>query len=306
MNRQPPRPANPADSEPPAVARRRLRLALRRLREAKGVTQGQIAEALEWSLSKVNRIESGDVTISNTDLRALLGLLGVTESATIEQFTDDARASRRRGWWDEQQYREHLTPATLQVLQFETEATAIRVFQPTLFPGLLQTPEYAKAVLERWQERLSDAATSTRLAVRLRRPAQVLDRPDPPTYLLIIEESVVMRDVGGPEVMAGELRHALASSRADRAIIRVLPLARSAMSMLGAFTIFDLGDEENAVLYRESAWGDEIVHSSDEIGLHRQTFDQMWHECLSQTASQRLIEEAIASVINQDRRRYSP
>jgi transcriptional regulator with XRE-family HTH domain len=275
------------------------------VREAKGVTQSQVAEALEWSLSKVNRIESGDVTISNTDLRALLGFLDVTESATIDRLTNDARASRRRGWWDEPQYREHLTPATLQVLQFETEATAIRVFQPTLFPGMLQTPEYAAAVIERWRETLSEAASATRLAVRLRRRAQVLDRADPPPYYLIIEESVAMRDVGGPDVMADQLRHVIATGRSSQAIIRVLPLARSAMSMLGAFTIFDLGDEENAVLYRESAWGDEIVHSSDEIGLHRQTFEQMWHECLSPQDSLRLMDDTITNLINQDQHRQS-
>jgi transcriptional regulator with XRE-family HTH domain len=288
-------------SESPAVARRRLRLALRKVREAKGVTQGQIAEALEWSLSKVNRIESGDVTISNTDLRALLGFLGVTDSALIERLTDDARASRRRGWWDEPQYREHLTPATLQMLQFETEATAIRSFHPTLVPGLFQTRDYAEAVFNFWSRTLSAAARATRLAVRMRRRAQVLERSDPPSYYLIFEESVVLRDVGGPDVMAEQLRSLIATSRTPQAIVRVLPLARSAMSMLGAFTVFDLGDEENAVLYRESAWGDEIVHSSDEIGLHRQIFEQMWDESLSQTESLRLVGDKITQLVNHDR-----
>jgi transcriptional regulator with XRE-family HTH domain len=288
-------------SESPAVARRRLRLALRKVREAKGVTQGQIAEALEWSLSKVNRIESGDVTISNTDLRALLGFLGVTDSALIERLTDDARASRRRGWWDEPQYREHLTPATLQMLQFETEATAIRSFHPTLVPGLFQTRDYAEAVFNFWSRTLSAAARATRLAVRMRRRTQVLERSDPPSYYLIFEESVILRDVGGPDVMAEQLRSLIATSRTPQAIVRVLPLARSAMSMLGAFTVFDLGDEENAVLYRESAWGDEIVHSSDEIGLHRQIFEQMWDESLSQTESLRLVGDKITQLVNHDR-----
>jgi transcriptional regulator with XRE-family HTH domain len=280
-------------SEPPAVARRRLRLAIRRVRESKGVTQSQIAEALEWSLSKVNRIESGDVTISSTDLRALLGFLGVTENETVERFADDARASRRRGWWDEPQYREHLTAATLQALQFETDATAIRVFQPTLFPGLLQTPDYARAVMDRWRETLAESARETRLAVRVRRSTQVFGRPDPPWYYLIIEESVIMREIGGPAVMADQLRNVIAVIESSSTIVRVLPLARSAMSMLGAFTVFDLGDEENAVLYRESAWGDEIVHSSDEIGLHRQTFERIWHDCLTPEESLRLMREAL-------------
>jgi hypothetical protein len=191
-------------------------------------------------------------------------------------------------------------------LQFETEATAIRCFQPTLFPGLLQTHDYAKAVIDYWTDTLTEATRATRLAVRMRRRAQVLDRPDPPYYYLIVEESVVMRHVGGPAVMAEQLRNVIATSREPQAIIRVLPLALGMMSMLGAFTIFDLGDEENAVLYRESAWGDQIVHSSDEIGRHRQTFEQMWHESLSGAASVGLMSDKIANLVNQDQNRQAP
>ncbi|MDT5024006.1 MAG: hypothetical protein QOE61_432, partial [Micromonosporaceae bacterium] len=191
--------------------------------------------------------------------------------------------------------------ATLQSVQFESEATAIRCFQPTLFPGLLQTPGYAEAVFNFWRSTLTDAARATRFAVRMRRRAQVLDRPDPPSYYLIFEESVILRDVGGPDVMAEQLRNVIATSRTPQAIVRVLPLARSAMSMLGAFTVFDLGDEENAILYRESAWGDEIVHSSYEIGLHRQIFEQMWDESLSPTESLRLMGDKVTQLVNHDR-----
>jgi transcriptional regulator with XRE-family HTH domain len=287
-------------SESPAVARRLLRLALRKVRESQGVTQSQVAEALEWSLSKVNRIESGDVTVSNTDLRALLGFLGVTDSTTIERLTDNARVSRRRGWWDEAQYREHLSPATLQLLQFESEATAVRSFQPTFIPGLLQTKEYAEGVFDFWSGTLTEAARETRVAVRLRRRAQVLDRADPPLYYLIIEQSVVTRKVGGPAVSAEQLRKVLAVSEMQQAIIRILPLEHSIMSMLGSFTIFDLGDEENAVLYREGALGDEIIHSSDLISRHREIFEQAWHDTLTLAESQTLIRQRVAELVNQD------
>jgi transcriptional regulator with XRE-family HTH domain len=287
-------------SESPAVARRRLRLALRRVREAQRVTQSQIAEALEWSLSKVNRIESGDVTISNTDLRALLEFLGVTDAAVIEHLTDQARASRQRGWWDQPQYREHLTPSTLQLLQFESEATAIRTFQPTLFPGLLQTREYAAAILDVFADAPGGAAPDVRLAARMRRRAQLLERPDPPTYYVVVEESVVQRHVGGRPVMVGQLRSIIDTSHSSAAIIRVLPLARGAPSMLGAFTIFDLGDEENAVLYREYVVGDEIVESPEDIRRYRQMFEQIWDNSLSDEESVRLIDENLRTLVNHD------
>jgi transcriptional regulator with XRE-family HTH domain len=289
-------------TESPAVARRRLRLALRKMREARGVTQGQVAEALEWSLSKVNRIESGDVTISNTDLRALLAYLGVTDPALIDNLTQEARDSRRRGWWDEPQYREQLTSPMLQLLQFENEATAIRCFQPTLFPGLFQTENYAQAVFAGWGDMVTEAQRTTRVAVRLRRRAQVFDRIDPPHYYLILDESVVMREVGGPQVMAEQFATVRAMANSSRVIIRVLPLAHSMMSMLGAFTIFDLGEEENAVLYRESSLEDEIIHHSDTIGRYRTMFEQMWHDCLSKEATAHLIDaRAAAALVSQDR-----
>ncbi|HET6530843.1 MAG TPA: helix-turn-helix transcriptional regulator, partial [Actinoplanes sp.] len=109
-----------------------MRLALRRARESTGLSQGAVAQRVRWSLSKIQRIEAGDVTVSGTDLRALLDLYGVTDSEEIEQLTEEARISRRQRWWTAPEYREHLTPGTLQLLQFEAEATAIRAYQPVL------------------------------------------------------------------------------------------------------------------------------------------------------------------------------
>ena len=126
--------------ESPAGARRRVRLALREARLAKGETQGQVAEAMEWSQSKVIRIESGEVTISPNDLRPLLAHLGITDKATADKLVQDARASRRRAmWWDEQRVREHLTQPSRQLIQYEREAVAVRHFSNIMIPGALQT-----------------------------------------------------------------------------------------------------------------------------------------------------------------------
>jgi transcriptional regulator with XRE-family HTH domain len=290
--------------ESPAVARRRLRLALRRAREAKGLTQGEVAKRLEWSLSKVNRIESGEVTISSTDLQALLRLFDITDSATIEQLSVDARTSRRRGWWDEPAYRQHLTSATMQVLQFEVQASAIRVFQPVLIPGVLQTRPYAEFLMNFFTEDLSEETRTARLNVRMQRHGQVFDRPDPPDYYLMLDESVLFREMGGPQVMSEQLRELLVHMRKPNVRLRVVPMADAIMlTMLGQFTIFDLGDEENAVLYHESIIQDEIVHSPDLIRFHRQHFDQKWDQALDEQASARLIEARAAAMLSSIDRR---
>ena len=286
-----------ASRESPAVARRRVRLALRRAREARELTQQQVADALEWSLSKINRIESGDVAISNTDLRAMLELFEVTDDDMITRLADDARSSRKRGWWDEPRYREHLTSATLQLLQFEGEATAIRVYQPTLVPGMLQTHGYAEAVLSFWQDELSDDARAVRLEVRLNRAREVLDGDDPPKYLVILDESVAHREVGGRKETAELFRQLLVRMASPRTTVRVLPYSEGVMAQIGAFNILDLDDDENAVLYRENLDTDDIVHAPAEVRRHRKYFEVMWERSLDHEASVRLIQARLATLL---------
>jgi transcriptional regulator with XRE-family HTH domain len=284
-----------AVGESPAVARHRLRLALRRAREAKGLTQRQVAESLDWSLSKVNRIESGEVNVTGTDLQALLRLFDVTDSGRIEALTEAGRAARRRGWWDQPQYREHLTPAMIQSIQFETEATTIRSFQPILIPGVLQTREYAAAVLDAGRDMLPPADLTTRLDVRMLRRDQLFRRPEPPSYLLVLDESALLRDVGGPQVMSTQLYDLLEMARTGAVVVRVLPLSYKTVHMVGLFVIY-ASDEEDVALYVESGLDDEVLYAPDRIRQHRQFFEQAWHGSLSIGASIHLIEARAAAL----------
>jgi hypothetical protein len=264
----------------------------------------QVAETFEWSLSKINRIESGEVTVSNTDLQALLRLYDISDGIRADRLMNDARASRRRGWWDKPEYREFLTTQTLQLLQFESQASAIRVFQVSLVPGILQTRNYAESLIGSADPTLSHAQQATRLAVRLERAAQVFSRPDPPQYYLVIDESVPFRTVGGPKIMAEQLEQLLDYIKRSIILVRVLPFAEGALTVpLGPFTILDLGDEENAVLYRESSDRDEITHTPKVVLQHRDTFEHMWKLSLSPEASTRLIEARVAEMLSSlDRR----
>jgi transcriptional regulator with XRE-family HTH domain len=285
--------------DPPAVARRRVRLALRGAREAKRLTQGQVAAALDWSLSKVNRIESGEVSVSGTDLRALLAFYGVTDPPRVDQLLEDARISRRQRWWADPRYREHLTAATMQLLQFESEASAIRLFHLTMVPGLLQTRAYAEFVLASFGADLSEDARKVRFEVRMQRRQQVLERPDPPDVFLILDESALFREVGGPAVMAEQLRALLTLATAPNIIVRIVPLAAAApIALLGPFSILDLGDEADAVLYRETYLGDEVVHTTQKIKRHRDIFEQLWERSLDDAASARLIDARAAAMLS--------
>jgi len=293
-----------AAGESPAAARRRLRLALRRAREAEHLTQRQVAEALDWSLSKVNRIEAGEVTVSSTDLRALLQLLGINDPEQVAALVDEARAARRRGWWDKPEIREHLTTAMIQSVQFETEATAIRSFQPTVVPGILQTRAYASEVVNVWGGELPAADRDQRLEVRLRRREQLFSRADPPEYLLVLDESVLLREVGGPRIMSEQLFDLLDMAAAGRVQVRVMPLAHAALYAVGLFVIY-AQDDEDVALYRESNLGDEVSYSSETISRHRELFEQIWKRAMSPDASRHMIE-ARAALLRSDADRAEP
>lgn len=288
-----------ASGESPAVARRRLRLALRRAREAMGFTQAQVAEALDWSLSKVQRIEKGDVTVSSSDLKASLSLFEVTDQKRVDQLMEVARTSRRKGWWDDSRFRQHLTPATLSLLQFESEATAIRVYNPSLPPGLLQTPAYAEFVFDYWRDELSEEARAVRLEVRIRRRDHVLDRADPPRYYLLLDESVLHRQVGGARVMYDQLRELLSLMEKRKITARIVPFAKAApLAMLNHFSVLDLGDEENAILYQEAQLADNVEQAPEAIKLYRQRFEQLWDVALSEQATAHLIEARAAAMLS--------
>jgi len=283
-------------TDSPTVARRQLRQALRRAREARSLTQGQVAEALEWSLSKVNRIESGDVTVSNTDLRALLSLLEIKSVVDVTKMVETGRVARRR-----EDPHPHITPAMRQMFEYEREAISIRGFQPTLIPGLFQTPEYASSILGFWHDRgvLSEEQRATRLEIRTQRRRRVLEGERAPHYLQVLDESVVQRIVGGPQTTADQLRDLARSARSGQVEVRILPLSNGTpLSNIGAFMIFDLPGEENAVMYTEAPRSDNIVQDQADLLLHRRIYDLMLDLSLSGAESVDFLEKASESLSN--------
>jgi Domain of unknown function (DUF5753)/Helix-turn-helix domain len=285
-----------AVGESPAAARRRLRLALRNAREAKGFTQRQVADALDWSLSKVNRIESGEVSVTSTDLQALLRHFEITDASRLADLTEAGRAARRRGWWDQPEYRAHLTPAMIQSVQFETQASEIRSYQPTLIPGVLQTRDYALAILTAWSKELTEADLTARLDVRMQRREQLFTRPDPPTYYLVLDESVLLREVGGQQVMSAQLYDLLAMIRAGHVSVRVLPLVNAAIYPIGLFMIYASDDDEDVALYVEGTLHDDFVYAPEVIRQHRQIFERTWDQSLAVETSINVIEARAATL----------
>jgi transcriptional regulator with XRE-family HTH domain len=281
-------------TDSPAVARYRVRLALRAAREAKQLTQTQVADAMDWSLSKVMRIEKGEVTVAGNDLKVLLGFLDVSEPSEVQRLLDEARASRQQRWTVEAADREFLTPSMIELYQFEAAATTVRAYNNFVIPGRLQTHAYARALFAPHREQLGAALVEARIEARIQ-SQQLLYRPDAPRYLVLLDEAVLMRPIGGAAVMAEQLERALQLIRQTSVRIGIVPLVSAATSLYfyGPFALCDLDDSRSAFLYRENNQSDEAVHSTEDIDRHRRAFEQMWSIALDESAARERIESAV-------------
>ncbi|NUO55145.1 MAG: helix-turn-helix domain-containing protein [Hamadaea sp.] len=236
----------------PTIARRRLSQALRAARDDTGRTQEQAADALDWSISKMIRIENGKTKPTVTDVKALLQLYGVTEATEIAEFVDLARASRQRLWWAE--YRDQLPAGYAEYVALEADASRLSFFQPLLVPGLLQTEAYARAVLRAAAvEGLSAQDQEIRTRVRLSRRQHMLNGPDRPYIDAIIDESVLLRMAGNAAVMREQLTYLADLGQDPRIQLRILPFSAGIHTVSSTFIIMEFPADEGDLVYFESA-----------------------------------------------------
>jgi transcriptional regulator with XRE-family HTH domain len=245
----------------PAVHRRRLRSELRNAREAAGMTQREVAEAMDWSQSKLIRIESGAVNISTNDLRALLNHYQM-DSPRINELVEVARAGRELTRWSI--YKDVATPEYIAFLGFEASAAIIRNYEPFLVPGLLQTEEYARTVISIIE---ADNPKKIDPLVDLRMERQELLVRQPAADLhFIMDEAVIRRATGGRDVMGRQLRHLwkLVEDHPN-VTIRIVPFARGMYShQQVAYWLFEFSNpEDEYILYVENPQqGEYIVRES--------------------------------------------
>lgn len=254
------------------VKRRRLRAELRSARMAADLTQDQVAEAMEWSPSKIIRIEAGSVGVSANDMRALLRLYNVTEPKRVDELLSLARLARERLTT----YRD-APPKLLQFMDYEAAAATIRGFQPLVVPGLLQTEEYARAVLQAVMPKASKAQVEALVRVRMRRQ-EILTRPDPVELFAVVDEAVVRRQVGGEGAMRRQLKHLVAMADRKNVTFEVVRFSAGVHpGVQGPFVIFEFPDaEDDDVLFLESSRGDLIVRDElDEIASYEERFDAL-------------------------------
>ena len=262
-----------------SALRRQLLAELRRLRPSRVHTQRQVADALDWSPSKVTRIESGEVSLSVTDLRALLGFYEVSDHALVERLVDLARRSRRaRSPFAA--YAAVFPAVALRFFDFEHSSSSISEIELLVVPGLLQTEEYTRALLSVYgigAERVEGFVGSRRVR------QQLLQRENPPTLSFVIDESVLLRVIGGRAVMRAQLERLRELAERPNVAIRVLPLALGEhVGLRGPFVLLKFaGTNDPDVVYIEQRRGDALFQDELEVIANHQRLFVELERCAS-------------------------
>ncbi|MEQ4303331.1 helix-turn-helix transcriptional regulator [Plantactinospora sp. B6F1] len=271
------------DPELPTIVGRGLAGELRRLRQTKKLSVRAVATQLDWQGSKLSRMETGQQRIRVADLASLLVIYGVT-GAERKRLLAMAERSGEPGWWET--YGAGLTPWSRTLLQLETDASAIFNFEPLLVPGLLQTPDYTRAVMKACG--VPDESAQLRVAARLGRQA-LLTQDEPPTLHVIVDEGALRRVVGSPWVMARQLRHLIEASARPRVTIHLVPLAVGGYTGLdGPFMILDF-DRHKPVVHLEQKMASMFLEDAEQVTFFRRQVDRLVDVALDPTESLRLL-----------------
>lgn len=280
----------------PTVRRRRLGTDLRRLREQRSLRLEEVASQLGVAPSTLSRIETGKAPTRTSYLVLMLDLYGVDDPDSRRCFMDLAREGQRKGWWAGF---DDLLPAGLgSYLGLEADAAALRAFQVLVVPGLLRTPEYGRAVMAARRADLTSEQMERLMAVQERRQ-EVLRRSDPIELRLVLDESVLLRSIGPPGVMRGQLDRLAEACSEPNVTIQVLDLAAPRGHVLaGSFGILSFTEPGDAdVACAEGIRGQVLIEQRDaEVQALRQTFDRLSRSAMSAADSAAHIRQFARSL----------
>jgi transcriptional regulator with XRE-family HTH domain len=278
----------------PTLRGRRLAVELMRRREATGLSREEAARQLEWSTSTIFRIETGRSRPQPGNVRALLELYGVT-GPERDGLIQLARDARQPGWWHS--FRDVLPNPYEVYIGLEAGAASIRNFEPLVVPGLLQTEGYAREMSRNGAYELDRTEVESRVEVRMARQ-EILSRDDRPRLWAVIDEAVIRRQVGGPDVMRGQLRHLADCAEQGKTTLQVVPYRAGAHAgTAGPFVILDFPDPSDpAVVYVETLAGDIYLEERTDVNRYIIAFDRLVAAALHPDDSERLIEQAASTM----------
>ncbi|HEY9389152.1 MAG TPA: helix-turn-helix transcriptional regulator [Mycobacteriales bacterium] len=277
----------------PNFRTRRLGRRLREVRRSVGLTAQQVASEVACSPSRISRIESGEIRVRPGDVHELLDVYQPDEGVR-QALIAMARDVRHEEWWD--RYNDVLSRRHLTFVALEAEAASMRNFELSVIPGLLQTEDYARAVVRVVREDATEEI-DRRVMVRMARQ-KVLTKERPLDLHVVLDEAALHRRMGGDAVMRDQLSHLVELAQLPNVTVEVLPFASGAHpSIAGSFAILTFPDAaDRQVAYTETRMGDQVVERDDEVRHLVVTFEQLRARTMSHEDSVSFITQMVHSI----------
>jgi transcriptional regulator with XRE-family HTH domain len=270
----------------PTVRRMLVGAQLRQLRTEAGLSREQAGQAIRASEWKIHRLENGQVGFKERDIIDLLRLYGVTDADEVATFILLAREANSPGWW--QHYGDVLPRWFRTYVDLESAATLIRSYEGQFIPGLLQTDDYMRAVVQGGDLDQSSDEVGRRVRLRMARQI-VLTREQPPRLWAVVDEAALRRPVGGREVMRGQLERLIEATKLPNVTLQVLPFDAGAHpAMLGSFSILRFADRTLPdLVYLEHLTNAVYLDKRDEVERY---LDVMEFVCVASEPPARTVQ----------------
>ncbi len=280
---------SPANSSP-TVLRILLGAYLRRLREAKRISLEEAGNVIRASYSKVSRLETGRVGFKERDVADLLTFYGVTDLKVRELLRDVTIRANSPGWWHD--YADVLPAWFDTYVGLEEAASQIRAYEVQFVPGLLQTEDYARAVIMLAYSNPKEI--SRRVDLRMARQI-VLDRPDPPSLAMVLDEALLSRPIGGTRAMRAQLQHLIEMSERPNVTIQVVPFKAGGHAAAGgSFSLLDFGElEVPDLVYLEQLSGAQYLDKPDAVAEYNAVMERLRRDALSPDDSARALRSML-------------
>jgi transcriptional regulator with XRE-family HTH domain len=278
----------------PTARRRRLAGALRQMREAHQLSCTEAGKAVGWSESKISRIETGRVSIRPADLERLLDLYGVSGEQRTALLTLGRQATHR-GWWHS--YADALPAWFEEYIGLEDGAKSLFTYQNQLVHGLLQTEDYAAAITRAARPAATADEIERELAARITRQS-LLTTSHPLQAWIVLDEGVLHRQVGGPDVMRAQLDRIVEAAALPNVTLQVLPFDAGAHASMGtSFELLQFPESgDTAIVYIEDHTSSQYLETPADIERYTLVFDHLRASALSPSRSVELIQRVAAGM----------
>lgn len=279
-------------TQSPTVRHRELARTLKNLRIKSGLSQEEVAHRVQYSKSKMTRLENAQSGITPRDLKDLLDVYGVKDPAERERIEKLAREARRKGWWT--RYANSIDSAYAAYIALESDASEIYDVETALIPGLLQTPSYTEAVIRMQDPEASQEAIDTQVMVRQER-RKILARSTPPRLWMVLNEGILHHQVGSPEVLVEQLDFLLAASRETNISLQILPRESPLnVCLYGPFVIMSFPNtSEPEVIYTDTTKGTMYYEEPSDTEIHTALFRRLNVASCDEEKSRALIVRAM-------------